>query len=120
MTKTLVIVESPGKISKIGMYLGSDYIVKASFGHVQDLDKDTLSIEVDNNFNPLYKISQDKAKVVKELRALAKECTDVIIASDGDREGEAIAFSLANVLGLKEPKRIVFNEITKSAITKAV
>jgi DNA topoisomerase-1 len=120
MTKTLVIVESPGKISKISQYLGSDYIVKASFGHVQDLDKETLSIEVDNNFNPLYKISQDKTKVVKELRGLAKECSDIIIASDGDREGEAIAFSLANVLGLKEPKRIVFNEITKSAITKAV
>lgn len=120
MSKKLVIVESPGKISKIGQYLGNDYIVKASFGHVQDLDKSTLSIEVENNFNPLYKISPDKTKVVKELKALAKDCSDVILAADGDREGEAIAYSLANVLHLKNPKRIVFNEITKDALMKAV
>jgi DNA topoisomerase-1 len=120
MSKTLVIVESPGKISKISQYLGSDYIVKASFGHVQDLDKETLSIEVENNFNPLYKVSPDKTKVVKELKGLAKDCKEVILAADGDREGEAIAYSLANVLKLKDPKRIVFNEITKSALLKAV
>jgi DNA topoisomerase-1 len=120
MSKTLVIVESPGKITKIGQYLGSDYIVKASFGHVQDLDKDTLSIEVENNFNPLYKVSPDKTKVVKELKNLAKDCKDVILAADGDREGEAIAYSLASVLKLKDPKRIVFHEITKTALTKAV
>jgi DNA topoisomerase-1 len=120
MSKTLVIVESPGKINKIGQYLGPDYIVKASFGHVQDLDKSTLSIEIENNFNPLYKVSPDKTKVVKELKALAKDCKDVILAADGDREGEAIAYSLASVLGIKNPKRIVFNEITKASITKAV
>jgi DNA topoisomerase-1 len=120
MTKTLVIVESPGKIIKIGQYLGPDYIVKASYGHVQDLDKSTLSIDVENNFAPLYSISPDKTKVVKELRALAKECDDVILAADGDREGEAIAFSLASVLKLKNPKRIIFHEITKPALFKAV
>jgi len=120
MSKILVIVESPGKIAKIGQYLGSDYIVKASFGHVQDLDKSTLSIDVDNNFKPFYKISPDKTKVVKELKGLAKDCSDVILAADGDREGEAIAFSLASVLGLKNPKRIIFHEITKPALTKAV
>ena len=120
MSKTLVIVESPGKIAKIGQYLGPDYIVKASFGHVQDLDKDTLSIDVENNFKPFYKVSPDKTKVVKELKGLAKDCKDVILAADGDREGEAIAYSLASVLGLKKPKRIIFHEITKPALTKAV
>ena len=120
MSKTLVIVESPGKIAKIGSFLGPNYIVKASFGHVMDLDKDTLSIDVENNFKPLYRVNVDKAKVVKELKSIAKECGDIILAADGDREGEAIAFSLASVLGLKEPKRIIFNEITKNAIVKAV
>jgi DNA topoisomerase-1 len=120
MTKTLVIVESPGKIAKIGQYLGADYIVKASFGHVQDLDKTTLSIDVENNFKPYYIISPDKTKVVKELKSLVKECSDVILAADGDREGEAIAYSLASVLELKNPKRIIFHEITKNALTKAV
>jgi DNA topoisomerase-1 len=120
MSKTLVIVESPGKISKISNFLGSDYIVKASYGHVQDLDKNTLSIEIENNFKPIYIVSPDKAKVVKELKALAKDCKEVILASDGDREGEAIAYSLASVLKLTEPRRIVFNEITKNAILNAV
>jgi DNA topoisomerase-1 len=120
MSKTLVIVESPGKIAKIGQFLGPSYIVKASFGHVMDLDKETLSIDVENNFKPLYKVTTDKTKVVKELKALAKDCSDVLLAADGDREGEAIASSLATVLGLKNPKRIIFNEITKTALTKAV
>jgi DNA topoisomerase-1 len=120
MSKILVIVESPGKIKKINEYLGNDYIVKASFGHVQDLDKKTLSIEVEKNFNPLYKVSDDKKKVVKELRELASSCKDVILASDEDREGEAIAGSLRTVLKLTDPKRIVFHEITKKAITDAI
>jgi DNA topoisomerase-1 len=120
MSKILVIVESPGKIAKISQYLGPEYIVKASFGHVQDLDKSTLSIDVDNNFKPFYKVTPDKTKVVKELKGLAKDCKDVILAADGDREGEAIAYSLASVLGLKNPKRIIFHEITKAALTKAV
>ena len=118
--KTLVIVESPGKIAKIGQYLGPEYIVKASIGHVQDLDKSTLSVDVDNNFKPNYVITPDKKKVVKELQALAKDCKEVILAADGDREGEAIAWSLANVLKLKDPKRIIFHEITKQALTKAL
>ena len=118
--KTLVIVESPGKINKISQYLGSDYIVKASIGHVQDLDKNTLSIDVDDNFKPYYVTSPDKVKVVKELKALAKDCSDIILAADGDREGEAIAHSLASVLNLKNPKRIIFHEITKTALLKAL
>jgi len=120
MSKILVIVESPGKIAKISQYLGPNYIVKASYGHVQDLDKSTLSIDVDNNFKPFYKVTPDKTKVVKELKGLAKDCKDIILAADGDREGEAIAYSLASVLGLKNPKRIIFHEITKAALTKAV
>lgn len=120
MTKTLVIVESPGKIAKINQYLGNDYIVKASFGHVRDLDKSTLSIDIQNNFKPSYIVTPDKVKVVKELKALAKNCSDVILAADGDREGEAIAWSLASVLGLNNPKRIIFHEITKAALTKAI
>lgn len=120
MSKILVIVESPGKIKKINEYLGANYIVKASFGHVQDLDKETLSIDVENNFKPFYKVSSDKVKVVKELKDLARECTEVILASDEDREGEAIAWSLKEVLKLKDPKRIVFHEITKKAINDAV
>ena len=120
MSKILVIVESPGKTKKISEYLGQNYIVKASFGHVQDLDKNTLSIDVDDNFKPFYITSPDKVKLVKELKKLAKECSDVILAADGDREGEAIAYSLATVLGLKEPKRIIFHEITKTALLKAL
>ena len=116
--KILVIVESPGKTAKISQYLGPNYIVKASFGHVQDLDENTLSIDVENNFKPLYITT--KVKVVKELKSLAKDCSDVILAADGDREGEAIAYSLASVLNLKEPKRIIFHEITKIALLKAL
>jgi DNA topoisomerase-1 len=80
MQKTLVIVESPGKIKKINEYLGDNYIVKASFGHVQDLDKKTLSIDVDNNFKPNYIVTPEKTKVVKELRDLAKSSKEVILA----------------------------------------
>jgi DNA topoisomerase-1 len=94
--------------------------VKASYGHVEDLDKSTLSVDVQNNFKPNYIITDDKKKVVKELRDLKKECSDVILAADGDREGEAIAWSLANVLKLDNPKRIIFHEITKPALLKAL
>ena len=120
MSKILVIVESPGKIKKISDYLGPNYIVKASFGHVQDLDKNTLSIDVNDNFKPYYITTPDKKAVVKDLIKFSKECSDVILAADGDREGEAIAHSLATVLKLKEPKRIIFHEITKTALLKAL
>lgn len=120
MSKTLVIVESPGKIKKIGSYLGKDYIVKASYGHVRDLDPKNISIDIENNFTPIYKISKGKGKVVKELKEAQKKCKDVILAADDDREGEAIAASIAAVLKLKNPKRIIFNEITKAALQKAI
>lgn len=120
MSKTLVIVESPGKIKKISSYLGDDYIVKASFGHCRDLDKKTLSIDVENNFNPLYVVIPDKRKVISELKKELKQCKEVILAADEDREGEMIAASLRDLLKLKDPKRIVFHEITKKAINDAI
>jgi DNA topoisomerase-1 len=121
MTKPiLVIVESPGKIKKINSILGNNYIVKASVGHVRDLDSSGISIDVDNGFTPTYIISSDKKKVVSDLKNTLKSCSDVILAADEDREGEAIAASLADVLKLKDPKRIVFNEITKTALMNAL
>jgi len=120
MPKHLVIVESAGKIKKIGEYLGSNYIVKASFGHCMDLDPKTLSIDVANNYTPNYIISEGKHKIVKELKEVAKTCDSVILAADNDREGEAIAWSLSNILDLKNPPRIIFTEITKKAIQDAI
>jgi len=115
---TLVIVESPTKAKTIQKFLGSGYIVKASFGHIRDLEKKTLSIDVKNNFEPSYVISSpDK---VKMLRAAFKTCNEVILASDEDREGEAIAWHVSEVLKLRSPKRIVFHEITKKAIDNAI
>ena len=119
MTK-LIIVESPGKIDKISLILGDGYKVVASFGHIRDLDPKTLSIDIANNFTPNYMITQDKLKVVQNLRYNAAQCDEVIIASDMDREGEMIAHSIKEVLKLDNPKRIVFNEITKKAILDAV
>lgn len=124
MSNVLVIVESPGKIKKIEEYLNLlgdyKYIVKASYGHCRDLDPKSLSIDVDNNFMPSYKIIPGKEKTVKELKALKKDCKKVILASDEDREGEMIAESIKDLLGLKNPERIVFHEITKKAIHDAV
>jgi len=120
MAKHLVIVESIGKIKKINEYLGSDYIVKASFGHCMDLDKDNLSIDIENNYKPNYVITNHK--VVNELKDFASKSKSIIIASDNDREGEAIAWSLAQILKLKieTNPRIIFTEITKKAIEYAI
>ncbi len=120
MAKYLVIVESPAKTKKIEGFLGSDYIVQASFGHVMDLDSKNLSIEVDNNFTPNYCINPDKKKTVINLQHYKNKTDEVIIASDLDREGEFIGYSISNILKLNNPKRIVFNQITKSAILDAV
>jgi DNA topoisomerase-1 len=122
MSKNLVIVESPAKAKTIEKYLGKDYTVKSSFGHIRDLPKKGLNIDVANDFSPTYEINPDKKKVVSELRAAAKTATDVWLASDEDREGEAIAWHLTQALKLdpKKTKRIVFHEITKSAIEKAI
>ena len=120
--QNLVIVEAPGKIDKIQKALGSDYIVKASIGHIRDLDESGLSIDIKNGFKPEYVIPADKKKVVADLKKAAKEASAVWLASDADREGEAISWHLFETLGLKKEntKRIVFQEITKSAILNAI
>ena len=122
MQKNLVIVESPAKAKTIEKFLGKDYKVLSSYGHIRDLKKKEFSIDIDKNFKPHYEIPGDKKKVVEELKAEAKEAETVWLASDEDREGEAIAWHLYEVLKLKpeHTKRIVFHEITKSAILKAI
>ena len=119
MSKKLIIVESPGKIKKITEYAGEGYLVKASFGHCLDLDKKTLSIDVEDNFKPTYVVCEGKQPIISEFKKLAKEY-EIILASDEDREGEAIAWFLQDALKLKNPKRIVFHEITKKAIQSAI
>ena len=120
--KNLVIVESPAKAGTIQKYLGNDYIVKSSFGHIRDLQDNELSIDVKNGFAPQYVIPADKKKVVSELKKAAKEASTVWLASDEDREGEAISWHLFETLDLKSEntKRIVFHEITKPAILNAI
>lgn len=122
MVKNLVIVESPAKAKTIEKFLGKDFLVKSSFGHIRDLDGKNLSVDIEKGFEPLYIIPNDKKKLVSELKKLAKEAQTVWLASDEDREGEAISWHLLEALGLDEnkTKRIVFHEITKNAITKAV
>ena len=122
MLKNLVIVESPAKAKTIEGFLGKDFIVRSSYGHVMDLNKTQLGVDVDAGFEPQYEISADKKKLVSELKKLAKDAEMVWLASDEDREGEAISWHLYKALGLndKNTKRIVFHEITKTAINKAI
>ncbi|GAB3699176.1 type I DNA topoisomerase [Spirosoma flavus] len=121
MSKNLVIVESPAKAKTIEGYLGKDFTVKSSFGHVRDLPKDGLAVDVTNGFVPSYEISPDKKKLVSELKTLAKSAEEVWLATDDDREGEAISWHLKEALGLRDnTKRIVFREITKNAIQNAI
>lgn len=121
MSKNLVIVESPAKAKTIKRYLGNDYQVESSFGHIRDLPKKNLSIDIENGFTPKYEIPSDKKKVIANLKKAAKD-KEVWLASDEDREGEAIAWHLCQALGLQpnKTKRIAFHEITKSAITDAI
>ncbi len=122
MAKNLVIVESPAKAKTIERFLGKDYTVRSSFGHVRDLEKKNFGIDIENNYAPQYKVPSDKKKLVSELKKLAKDAETVWLASDEDREGEAIAWHLSEVLNLpkERTKRIVFHEITKSAILDAI
>ncbi|MGN6540786.1 MAG: type I DNA topoisomerase [Ginsengibacter sp.] len=122
MAKNLLIVESPAKAKTIEKILGKDFEVKSSYGHIRDLEKDDMGIDINNNFTPRYKIPEDKLKVVRDLKQLSKKADTVWLASDEDREGESISWHLAQVLGLdvNTTKRIVFHEITKPAINAAV
>ncbi len=119
--KSLVIVESPGKVKTISKFLGKDFFVRASVGHVRDLPAKGLGIDVKNNFEPVYEVLEDKAKIVKELKELAKKVTKIYLAPDPDREGEAIAWHLSEILGKPDKTvRIECNEITKDAIKNAI
>ncbi|MBF9254116.1 type I DNA topoisomerase [Pontibacter sp. 172403-2] len=122
MIKNLIIVESPAKAKTIEGYLGKDFVVKSSFGHVRDLPKGNNAIDVAHGFKPTYVVSEDKKEVVAQLRKLAKEAETIWLASDDDREGEAISWHLTEALNLndKQTRRIVFREITKSAILNAI
>jgi DNA topoisomerase-1 len=122
MAKNLVIVESPAKAKTIEGYLGKDYIVKSSYGHVRDLAKKGIAIDIEASFAPQYEVSPDKKQVVAELKKLAKAADTVWLATDEDREGEAISWHLYETLDLKkkDTKRITFNEITKTAVTRAI
>ncbi|MEJ8763341.1 type I DNA topoisomerase [Phocaeicola sp. HCN-40430] len=122
MQNNLVIVESPAKAKTIEKFLGSDYKVLSSYGHIRDLKQKSFSIDVKNDFKPLYEVPEDKEKIVRELKAAAKKADMVWLASDEDREGEAISWHLFEVLQLdpQKTKRIVFHEITKNAILKAI
>ena len=122
MAKNLLIVESPAKAKTIEGYLGKDFLVKSSYGHIRDLAKGNDAIDVNNNFAQVYEVPEDKKQIVSELKKLAKQAEMVWLASDEDREGEAISWHLYETLGLKESntKRIVFHEITKPAILKAI
>jgi len=122
MGENLVIVESPAKAKTIEKFLGSGFTVKSSFGHIRDLPSNSLSVDIANGYEPQYNVSEDKKKVVSELKALAKKADIVWLASDEDREGEAIAWHLLEALNLdvNKTRRIVFHEITKDAILHAI
>ena len=122
MAKNLVIVESPAKAKTIEKYLGKDYVVKSSFGHIRDLAKKNLGVNVETDFRPVYEVDPDKKKLIAELKKAAKASETVWLASDEDREGEAIAWHLSEALKLdpENTKRIVFHEITKTAILNAI
>ena len=122
MAKNLLIVESPAKAKTIEKILGEDFEVKSCYGHIRDLEKSDMGIDIDNQFEPRYIVPEDKEKVVKELKSVAKKSSEVWLATDEDREGEAISWHLCEVLGLdpSTTKRIVFHEITKPAIQSAV
>ena len=122
MAKNLVIVESPAKAKTIESYLGKDFTVSSSMGHVRDLPKGNGAIDVKNNFKPTYEVSPEKKDVISKLKKLAVDAEMVYLASDEDREGEAISWHLKEVLDLddKKTRRIVFTEITKKAILNAI
>ena len=120
--KNLVIVESPAKAKTIGKYLGPDYVVKASMGHLRDLPKSTLGVDVEGDFTPNYRPIKGKEDIIKDLKTTADKSKTVYLATDPDREGEAISWHLANILGLDphEPNRVTFDEITKKGVKEGM
>ena len=122
MGKSLVIVESPAKAKTINKYLGDGYVVKASVGHVRDLPKQRLAVDIEHDFKPEYEVIRGKSKVLTEIRKAAKSADKVFLAPDPDREGEAIAWHVAEELGVPEDKlfRVMFNEITAKAVAEAM
>ena len=120
MAKSLIIVESPAKIKTLKNFLGSAYEVEASMGHVRDLPEKKLGVDIENDFKPTYETTKDRADVMKRLTAASKGVTNVYFASDPDREGEAIAWHLAEALKVKNPQRIQFNELTRQAVQQAI
>jgi len=120
MTKTAIIVESPKKINQIKKILGNGYEVIATVGHILDLDPNNMSIDIENNFNPKYKKMEGKSKVIKDLQNIVKKCDEILLATDKDREGEMIAWSVAHLLKLKNAKRMFFTSVTKTELLKAI
>jgi DNA topoisomerase-1 len=120
MSKTVVVVESPAKISKLKTILGNNYEIVASVGHIMDLPEKKLSVDINDNFKPTYEPYPDKKKVIDNIKRAATNCKEVLIATDGDREGEMIGWCVAQILKIKEPKRIIFHSITKTAVANAV
>ncbi|HHZ19872.1 MAG TPA: type I DNA topoisomerase [Firmicutes bacterium] len=120
MARSLVIVESPAKAKTIGKFLGKNYVIKASMGHVMDLPRSQFGVDVEHGFRPKYITIRGKGKILKELREAAKKADKIYLATDPDREGEAISWHLAQALELNNPSRIVFHEITKRAIEQAI
>ena len=118
----LVIVESPTKVKTIGKHLGSKYTVKASMGHLRDLPKSDIGIDIEGGFVPKYLAIRGKSALIRELRALAEESDAIYLATDPDREGEAISWHLVNALGIdaKKVNRVTFNELTKNAVKDAI
>ena len=122
MGQNLVIVESPAKAKTISKYLGKNYTVEASMGHVRDLPKSKLGVDIEDNFNPKYITIRGKGELIAKLKKAAKKADKIYLATDPDREGEAISWHLANILKISEDDtcRIVFNEITKSAVKESI
>src|SRR5919112_3660144 len=116
MANSLIIVESPAKTKTLKTFLGDRFDVRASMGHVRDLPKSQLGVDVEHGFQPKYIALRDRKETIKDLKSAASRADRVFLASDPDREGEAIAWHLAEELGLKEPQRIEFNEITQQAV----
>src|ERR1700684_3289508 len=124
MAKSLVIVESPTKAKTIGKYLGKQFIVKASLGHIKDLPKNDLAVDVEHDFTPRYEIIEGKKKLIGELKQAAKDVDSIYLAADPDREGEAICWHLQEELGPKKGKkpdisRVIFNETAANAVKRA-